>query len=292
MRIRVSIAMLLAGCPLVEEVGEKPEGTTTSDVESDESESSSSSSSGDATDTDDAPLDGPIDCALVAPEGEVLGGGPIGEFGFPPPCSPRRSGAGDYMCCSDDPAAVGGELPAYQGKSIDGTVPIFSAGNNPIGTSGLCVRTSDIPPGSGLLEAQAENCPIPCNPTWNEGETSTVCGANRVCCQTRPLELEDCIFDEELQLWRPVNGDDIPSLSNWANGLHATHQDPGGSGCTVFAGGDQTSEAFGDCVAQLTVADQRGFCMALSAGQLCPHAAPGFLDACMQINMGLVPPPR
>jgi hypothetical protein len=110
--------------------------------------------------------------------------------------------------------------------------------------------------------------------------------------QTRELQPEDCVLDGDT--WRPVAGFDIGSnevvpMTSWAPADHATHQDPGGTGCQTFAGGQ--NEAFSDCVANLTVADQRGFCMALGPGQACPGDDPSYLDACEQINMGLIPPP-
>jgi hypothetical protein len=180
-------------------------------------------------------------------------------------------------------------------KNTGGDTPIFSGINNAIGTSGMCVRTSDIPPGSGLLEPAAANCPIPCNPLWSGEDISTVCGPTRVCCQTVAMGPSDCVLDGDT--WRPVTGNDIggpPSgKTNWANGVHETHQDPGGVGCGTFAGGSgEGNPAWVDCIQRLTVADQRGFCMALQAGQTCPtDPATGFLDACTQINMGLIPPP-
>jgi hypothetical protein len=207
-------------------------------------------------------------------------------------CNPRQSDncPETHFCCSDDPAAVMGELPAYMGKEISGGTPLFSGINNALGTSGMCVRTEDIPPGSGLLEPNVVNCPIPCNPTWSDGDIAAVCGGNRVCCQTVAMEAKDCLLEDGE--WRPATGADVPALTNWANGLHATHQDPGGIGCTTFAMGDQGSETFMDCVAQLTVADQRGYCMALAQGQQCPTAPEsGFVDACTQINTGAIPPP-
>src|SRR5687767_2884411 len=49
--------------------------------------------------------------------GATLGGEPLNPLGFPPPCDPanQSGGASEYLCCSDDPAAVGGALPAYDG---------------------------------------------------------------------------------------------------------------------------------------------------------------------------------
>ncbi len=205
-------------------------------------------------------------------------------------CNPRQSDncPETHVCCSDDPAAVGGVLPDFMGKGIGGSdVAIFAGINNALGTSGMCVRTDDIPPGSGLLEPNVANCPIPCNPTWSTGDIADVCGGSRVCCQTVAIEPKDCVLDGDT--WRPATGADIPDRTNWANGLHATHQDPGGTGCMTFAAGGEP--ALLDCYSQLTVADQRGFCMALQPGQLCPTEQPGFLDACTQINMQLIPPP-
>ena len=89
-------------------------------------------------------------------------------------CNPRQSDncPETHFCCSDDPAAVGGELPGYMGKDIGNATPLFSGLNNALGTSGMCVRTEDIPAGSGLLEPNVVNCPIPCNPTWTEDDSS------------------------------------------------------------------------------------------------------------------------
>ena len=70
----------------------------------------------------------------------------------------------------------------------------------------------------------------------------------------------------------------------------ATHQDPNGLGCVIFAGNSDTSNAdLATCLEELTFADQRGFCMALQPGQACPGQQG--IDACEQINTGLLPPP-
>jgi hypothetical protein len=218
-------------------------------------------------------------------------------------CNPRQSDncPETHFCCSDDPAAVGGGVPAYMGKGIDGGCgvgdgegcPIFSGQNNAIGTSGMCVRTSDIPAPSGLLDPGAANCPIPCNPTWTPEDINAVCGTTRVCCQTVQLEAPDCIQDGDT--WRPVTGADILAMrTDWARGRHPTAQDPGGEGCRTFTG--QTNienENLQDCYSLLTVADQRGFCMALQGGACPTDPDPpvNFVDVCKQITMGLVPPP-
>jgi hypothetical protein len=256
------------------------------DSDDDDGDDSDDEESGDPDEPVTPGPDGKIDCLDVPASHSTVGGSEPGALGFPVSCNPRLSGSGEWTCCSDDPAAVGGELPAYQGKDIDGNIPYFADVNNAVGTWGMCVRTGDIPAGSGLQTPS--NCPIPCNPTWDDTQRQEVCGAGRQCCQTVELQPEDCIMDDD-GTWRPVRGTDIGLGTNWANEQHATHQDPGGVGCSTFA--DSPSDAWEDCVRQLGVADQRGFCMALTAGQVCPAAAPGYLDACEQINMGIIPPP-
>ncbi len=212
-------------------------------------------------------------------------------------CNPRQSDncPESHFCCSDDPAAEGGALPNYAQKNISGgSTPYFSGINNGLGTSGMCVNRDDIPTGSGLLEPSAINCPIPCNPSWERGEIDVVCGASRVCCQTTELEAPDCVKGESDDEFRPVTGDDIGGLTDWNAGAHATHQDPAGVACTGFANGDQSSSVFLDCIAQLTVADQRGFCMALAPGQACPTEQPTYTNACAVLNGGgaMVPAPQ
>lgn len=274
-----------------------PSGGNDCDASTDTNESGEGST-GDVLDPDPDPDgDGLIDCADLAAGGQTVGGSELGPLGFPEvACMPSSSAMGSYRCCSDDPAAVDGGLPDYEGKNIvGGTTPIFSGANNGLGTSGLCVDTSQIPSGAGLLEAAAANCPIPCNPTWDTQSISAVCGPTRACCQTRELQPEDCVFDQVQELWRPATGADIGTstvtpATTWTPDRHRTHQDPNGAGCLTFTGGSMGAD-FTDCVQQLSVADQRGYCMALSPGQACPHADPTYLDACEQINMGLIPPP-
>ncbi len=235
---------------------------------------------------------GYVNCGELSAGGPTVGPGEPGPLGFPTAaCNPRQDQTGsEYACCSDDPAAVGGDVPQYQNVSL-GSTPLFSGSNNGLGTSGMCVRTSDIPAGSGLSEAAAANCPVPCNPTWAAGDVEAVCGASRVCCQTRAIQPEDCILDGDT--WRPATGADIlDGTSNWALPRHRTHQDPNGQGCATFAGSaDIGNEDFQDCLVQLSVADKRGWCQALQPGQACPGDQAGYLDACEQINMGLIPPP-
>jgi len=205
-------------------------------------------------------------------------------------CNPRQSDncPDSHFCCSDDPAAEDGALPDYAQKNIAGaSTPYFSGVNNALGNQGMCVNQDDIPTGSGLLEPGVTNCPIPCNPTWDTDEIDVVCGATRVCCQTTELTQSDCVMGDDG--FRPVTGADIGGLSDWNPAAHGTHQDPAGTACAGFAGGDQSSPVFLDCIAQLSVADQRGFCMALAPGQSCPTDQPTYVDACTALNTGAAP---
>jgi hypothetical protein len=209
-------------------------------------------------------------------------------------CNPRQTDncPDTHFCCSDDPAAVGGALPNYMGKNISGSdAPFFSATNNQLGTSGMCVNRDDIPTGSGLVEPNALNCPIPCNPTWSRANIDIVCGATRVCCQTVEITERDCVNDGT---FRPVTGMDIGpadegGLTQWTPGQHDTHQDPNGIGCAQFAKGNKMSPEFQDCVSRLTVANQRGFCMSLGQNQACPTASEMYIDACEALNGGVAP---
>jgi hypothetical protein len=218
---------------------------------------------------------------------ELIGGGPVGPLGFPPPCDPSQDpGTNGYRCCSDDPAAPDGQLPAYVGKGIEGAPPLFSGESNEHSRYGMCVDVTQIA-GQGLVESEAENCPIPCNPTWPQDSIDEVCGPSRSCCQTVELQPEDCVMDPSTGLYRPVTGDDVFAvLTLWMADSHATHQDPNAVACMAFVDGDTTSDAFTSCVAALGVANQRGYCMALAPGAVCPHAEPGYVDACEQLNGG------
>lgn len=208
-------------------------------------------------------------------------------------CNPKQEQncPDTHFCCSDDPAAPGGAKPDYAGKGVDGgEKPFFSGDNNNLGVSGMCVRVDDIA-GQGLTELAAANCPIPCNPTWDEAWIDDVCGTTRVCCQTVELEQKDCILDPDTNMYRPVTGADIiAGRSQWRPADHETHQDPNGGSCLALAGGDQDNPTYLDCVSQLSVADQRGFCMALAVGQGCPTEQPGYVDACTALNAGGAPP--
>lgn len=182
-------------------------------------------------------------------------------------CSPAAGGGcpEGEQCCSDDPAALGGKLPKFGNAAGEayGT-PIFSNNNNQLSTQGMCVNTEGIP--STLVNG----CPLPCNPTWSSDEIVAVCGSP-VCCQTQELDPnKDCVVDPMTMRWRAVTGADIflidPStkkpLTSWG-GLHSTNQDPQGSNCDIFARGGGTTadeDTKNDCIRQLSVANQRGFC--------------------------------
>lgn len=183
---------------------------------------------------------------------------------------------GTETCCSDDPATVGGKLPNYYKDGVsDATygAPLFSDNNNALSTQGMCVATAGIP--SPLVNG----CPVPCNPTWTAGQMANVCANGTTCCQTQELDPnKDCIMGEDGR-WRTVTGEDIlADRSSWGPN-HSTNQDPNAAGCTIFSQGNQDS--LRDCIRQLSVADQRGFCYS--------NACPCVEDVCALKN-GDTPP--
>lgn len=198
-------------------------------------------------------------------------------------CNPAARAPGacpaDYVCCSDDPATTKGRLPNYfNGKNDDQYgVPIFSGNNNVLSYSGQCVGTG------GFASPFTTGCAVPCNPTWTEAQRQLICGAGSVCCPFQALDpARDCVIDPDTNRWRAVRGTDIPALSTWGK-QHTTNQDPQGQSCALFAsggGGAPDMMALADCYAQLSVADQRGFCYA---------ECPCFEDLCDQKNPGWVP---
>lgn len=266
-------------------------------VVEDEQSSGAASQDGDTTGTrpDDSggdvepDADGRVDCSRVSGDAPTVGPGAPGPLGFPEAwCDARIPPLGDggsHRCCSDDPAAFDDGLPRYAEGTGDAE-PLFSGDDNDRSASGMCVRVEDIPPGSGL----PNGCPIPCNPAWAETAIETVCGVGRSCCQTRKIQPEDCVFADGS--WRPATGHDIftaPQLSNWSSGEHETHQDPGAGGCLGYGGGDVAAEAFRGCARALATAKERGFCMLV---EQCPSdPSTGYLDACEEINEGLIDPP-
>jgi hypothetical protein len=272
-------------------------GTSASDSSQTDSDSADTSSASNPTATasdsgppmNDAPFppDELIECG--AGWDTTVGGGALSTLGFPRACNPRLQPdiIDGFLCCSTDPATADGTLPAYTGKGITGSPPLYAGEANGAGTWGMCVRTEDIPEGSGLLDAAAANCPVPCDPTWSDDDVSTVCGSGRVCCQTTELGANDCVQDNGV--WRPVSGADIGvegvvPPTNWNNVAHDTHQDPNGNVCLAYAGDNTASEEFLECIQTLSVANRRGYCMALGPGQACPGADPSYVDACEAKN--------
>ena len=148
----------------------------------------------------------------------------------------------------------------------------------------MCVNVYDVPCEMSLGQPDGQggctfpNCPIPCNPTWSTEDVASVCGVGNRCCQTVTVEPEDCVLiDGE---WRPVTGKDVPEHTTWAPNEHTTHQDPGGRACAELTGSTSLSDpAFRSCVDQLTVANQRGFCM-----PTCPVRTPPDANPCTQLR--------
>lgn len=228
-------------------------------------------------------------------------------------CNPTKGDGAcpdGYQCCSDDPSV------AASGERIFSDIA-----TNMLSSSGMCVEPGG---GTGLLQ---NGCPVPCNPTWTNQDIASVCGPNTICCQTTAVEPEDCIYDPDISCFRPVTGADASGSertdcpvselagllqatsydvglarcsSPWTRDAHVTHQSPAvgspTSGCSLFAGGDDSK--FNECVASLSVADQRGFCLLRDPANgvnACPSdlsneqkIANGIeLDACTQMNIDM-----
>jgi hypothetical protein len=272
-------------CLLSKPIGDGIEGESTGTTAGSASMSSttvaSATSTVDAGSSESGPVaDGTyVDCAEADPSWPTVGPPEVGPLGFPVlACNPRESGeANGFRCCSDDPAAVGGELPSYQGRQDLGSTPLFADNNNHLGVSGMCVRTADIPAGFTLVAPNAAGCPVPCDPTWSDADIAAVCGRESFeCCQTRELQPEDCVLDPETNQWRPATGDDVFfGLTTWSPSAHATHQDPNGVGCTELFG--SMGAGWEDCIHQLHVADRRGYCMSVAG---CPLV----VDVCAALN--------
>lgn len=232
-------------------------------------ESAESTSTGEATDTTDP-------SSPTTPTTGNVEENPAGV------CNPNADTAcpANYICCSDDPATTAGRIPNYYTNGqIDDVygVPIFSGNNNPLSFWGQCVEVG------GFASPFANGCPVPCNPTWAPDILTEICGISTACCPFTMLDpTKDCVMDPQSGLWRAVTGHDIPALTNWG-AQHTTNQDPNGASCTIFAsgGGPLDQAVFEDCVAQLTVADQRGFCYD-------PGQCPCYEDLCAMKNPGYV----
>jgi hypothetical protein len=227
---------------------------------------------------------------------------------YPGRCNPSSArpcpkDENDYLCCSDDPAALdladldAAALPAYDGRGGDDT-PLFSDARNEASDHGMCIRSGSVAPAFALFGG----CPVPCNPNWDEAAVDAICGDGTFCCQTVELESSDCVFDAGLGdagCWRPVRGDDIEGLggldlTTWAPGVHATHQDAGGLECQAFvvaltdaelaAAGGSAEDVLQACLRRLGVANQRGYCIGGPGVVGCPLAQPTYRDACEQLN--------
>jgi len=193
------------------------------------------------------------------------------------PCKPIDGDAGcpaEHVCCSDDPATSQGRLPNYfQDGKVDDVFgsPLFSSINNELSHWGFCIDVGEFP------SPFANGCPIPCNPTWSPDQVEQICLGLQCCPFTAVDPDKDCILVDGR--WRTARGQDIiDKLTAWGD-VHATNQDPFAESCDLLANGDQ--DALIDCIRQLTVADQRGYCFAL--------ACPCVEDVCDQKNPDWVP---
>lgn len=200
-----------------------------------------------------------------------------------------------YICCSDDPLAVTGSdtvgLPSYPGVNsvTGGGQPVFSGPGNARSQTGMCISRwpyGGVPP-KLLQDAGAVGCPVPCNPEWSSADIDAACGQNAICCQTVEVGETDCVLDMSVGdagCYRPVRGTDIGDLTNWQTDAHETMQDPNGTFCRQWAAGDDTKERA--CYDGLSVANQRGFCLAQSAGaSACPLDNAAYVDACEERNV-------
>ena len=295
--LRLALALFPIACTTPKFVGDGEstgEPTTDDPTATEGMTSATDPSTGDTgADTGEIPNDGVyVDCADFGPGDGIVSGDDSGPLGFYPfACNPRTSGTSPtgHKCCSSDPSTADGALPAYEGLAIEGSTPLYADAANFAGTWGMCIEAGMVPQGFGLLSAQGSGCPIPCNPQWGGADVEAVCGQGRTCCQTIELRPKDCVFDETTELWRAVKGTDIgnneitpPTI--WNATAHETHQDPNGTICLAYAAGDTQSTEFVECVRQLTVADQRGFCMGLQVGQACPTSVPTYVDVCDAMN--------
>jgi hypothetical protein len=198
--------------------------------------------------------------------------------GFSQPCHPGnfQRGADLKVCCPDDPAAAGGLPPDYDAVDAPDTAlgePLFSAARAPWSQWGQCVID-----GFSNEDVDLAGCPRPCNPRWSQGRINLVCGGSAEavghdCCPTVPTSLEDCVLENGR--WRAVRGTDVSVPEDWVVDAAGTRQDPDLSGCTEWAtspSGSVDTGRLADCVANLSSADQRGFCDTLVPGTECPGA--------------------
>lgn len=135
------------------------------------------------------------------------------------------------------------------------------------------------------------DCPRACNPRWPGRHIVDVCGPDVPCCQTKELLPADCIRDVTTGLWRTMDGRDAEAAAlcgdaRWGEG--GTHQDPDFAGCEAIADA-RSGELFLECVRQLGVADQRGFCggdvdSVYAFGETGHCAAAPARDICAELN--------
>lgn len=184
-------------------------------------------------------------------------------------------------------------LPNFSDNEVDGeswAEPLFAGENNKFSHSGMCVKLNSDP--ISIEGTAAGGCPIPCNPRWSNENIAKVCGnAKAACCQTVELHEKDCVAEGSSKCRRPATGDDVfasVQLTNWAGDAHVTHQDPGGQECSARY--EKNSDPWRACIRRLTVADQRGFCVApIDNGNgperaQCPLKKSDYTDACEAVN--------
>lgn len=221
------------------------------------------------------------------------------------PAGPSPTCPDGFFCCSDDPTVDPytdaertdpGALPNFAEHKIDGkewAIPLFAGENNKLSHSGMCVKLNTDP--QTIKGTAAAGCPIPCNPKWSNEAIAKVCGDEKsACCQTVQLDAKDCVPEGPNKCTRAVVGSDVfsdPQLSNWSGSAHRTHQDPGGLECAKRY--EKGKDKWSNCVRKLTVADQRGFCIAPieSNGKKeraqCPLKKASYQDACEILNSSI-----
>lgn len=280
----LALTSILCACtPKPLNLGDEPAPESSSATTTPDGSTDSATSAGDSSSATTTP-DDPNDSASTFADSTTTPGEPLALCNPSAGSNACRSPA---TCCSDDPAAVGGKPPNYFNGDTDlHGEPIFSAANNDLGISGLCIVTGE------FASPFPSGCPVPCNPTWAPEILQEICGTTAICCQTTDLDPDrDCVIDPQTQRWRAVTGHDIGTpLTIWGD-QHTTNQDPLGAGCMQFATDEVMNDtaapepdmaALEDCFDQLTVANQRGLCQQ-------PGTCPCREDLCDAKNPGWVP---
>ena len=182
--------------------------------------------------------------------------------GFQQPCHPNDYDGQpeDAACCSDDPATVGGLDPRYPLLDMRGpgtATPLFSDVNNEWAEFGTCVHNVELP------RVDPAGCSTPCNPRWDAETVAAICGFG-LCVQHQAVSVDDCIEVDGVR--RPVRGSDMVDPEDWIVERSGTRQDPELKRCRAYAAEGATpaerDARLRQCVDALTVADQRGFCIA------------------------------